>query len=874
MNTPNEILNNINKKELSKGKGKLKIFFGMSAGVGKTYSMLLYAKELMKSGFSVKVGYIETHGRQETADLLNGLELIPQKKIDYKGIEIEEFDLEKAIELKPDYILVDELAHSNIQSMKHPKRYQDVLDLLENGINVLTTLNVQHIESRSKTVEQITGVKINETVPDSIVEIAEIVELIDLPIEELLQRLKDGKVYVPEKAKTAFQNFFKTGNLISLREMALRFTAEKVESDLVNYMSERNIPGPWKAGDKLMVALGPSPFSAELVRWTRRMAYALKTHWYAVYVKTGIKETEKQLEQLENNLRLAKELGAEVITTADTDLVNGLLQFARKNNVSQIIIGKPARYNLLNYFMKDNYVDRLIAESGNIDIYIIRPNQIKQEAVKNKTKFIFETTSKEYIFACLSVLLVSFVCYPFTKYIGYQSIGLIQLLNLLIIPFYAGRGAIIASAILNTLIWNFFYIPPLFTFEIGKLHDVLTLMLNFFIAISAGFLVSRIRKQQALVNVREKNSLALLNYTKELSNCTSKYAAINIALNHIEFHTSSSVTFFDDNSEPIISSEELFSFNNKETAIVKWVLENNKVGGKYTNNLPDSIGMFFPVISKKSKIGVICILLKNKLMIEEENLIINIIEQLISVYEKEEAEEKIKQLTIDTETKRLYDTLFDSISHEFRTPIAIIAGSSTSLLENNIAQNTGLVQNLANEIYIASKRLDLLVENFLDITRLEHGKLNLNLEVYDLKDIINDVLISLKEKSKNYNVQIEYQASNHRILADYTLIAQAFFNILHNEFTYTPDGTNIKITTYNKNNELCVSISDNGSGLSDENLEHLFEKFYRVKGTKAGGTGLGLSISKGFIEAHKGNIIVKKNIPNGLIFNIILPLYE
>ena len=349
MNTADEILEKINKKELKKSRGKLKIFFGMCAGVGKTYSMLLNAKELIKNDKNVLVGYIETHGRKETSDLLEGLKLLPRKKVQYKGIELEDFDLEKAIELKPDYILVDELAHTNIPDMKHSKRYLDVLELLENGINVLTTVNVQHIESRSRTVEQITGIAVQETVPDSIIEIADEIELIDIPIDELLVRLSEGKVYLPEKAKFASRHFFKAGNLISLREMALRLTAEKVESDLVDYMSEKNIEGPWKAGDKLMVAVGSSPFSAELIRWTRRMAYALKSQWYAVYVKTDIRESERSISQLEKNLRLAKELGAEVVTSADTDLVDGLLQIARRNNVSQIIIGKPAKYNFFNY---------------------------------------------------------------------------------------------------------------------------------------------------------------------------------------------------------------------------------------------------------------------------------------------------------------------------------------------------------------------------------------------------------------------------------------------------------------------------------------------------------------------------------------------
>lgn len=872
MNTPEEILEKINKNELKKTQGKLKIFFGMCAGVGKTYSMLKYGKELLNNGKNVIIGYVETHGREDTVKLVDGFSIIPRIKVKYKEIEFEEFDLEKVLELKPEFVIVDELAHSNIHGLKHSKRYQDVLELLDNGINVLTTLNVQHIESRSKTVEQITGIPIHETVPDSVIEIAENIELIDLPIDELLQRLSQGKVYIPEKAKIAFQNFFKAGNLISLREMALRLTAEKVESDLMYYKREKNIDEAWKANDKLMVAVGSSPFSAELISWTRRMAYTLKTQWYAVYVKTNIKISDIETEQLEKNLRLAKELGAEVITSADTDLVDGLLQIAKRNNVSQIIIGKPAKYGILNYIKKDNYIDRLIQQSGDIHVYIVRPAQIKSSQIKKQRTFNFNTSLKEYLISALSVVLLSSICFPLKEYLGYQSVGLILLLNLLLMPFYAGRGAILVSAILNSIVWNFFFIPPLFTFEIGKLHDVLTLLLNLVIAITSGLLITRIRKQKALVQIREKHTIALLNYTKELSNCSNKNEAICIALNHIDLNFNINATFFDENAEPQFSSGELLQFADKEIAISKWTLENNRISGKYTNNLPNSIFQFFPIVSKKSKIGVIGLLLFRKLAIEEENLINNIIEQLISVYEKEEAEEKIKQLIVDAESKKLYDTLLDSISHEFRTPIAVISGSATSLFENTITDKPELVKNFANEIYLASKRLNILVENLLDITRLESGKLKLNKELYNINEVITEVLLQLNDIKENHKVILDLKAIKPNIMIDYGFISQSIFNILHNAFTYTPEGSTIEITSKSNEGNIIISIADSGAGLSKESIGRLFEKFYRPPGTKSGGTGLGLSISKGFIEAHNGTLNVRSNEPSGLIFDIVLPI--
>lgn len=663
VNTPDKILENINREESKKSQGKLKIFFGMCAGVGKTYSALLEARELVNQGHNVLIGYVETHGREETAKLLEGLSILPNKKIIYRDIEFQEFDIEEALALKPEYILIDELAHTNITGAKHKKRYQDVLELLENGINVLTTLNVQHIESRSETVENIIGINIRETVPDSIIEIAEYIELVDLPIDELLKRLNEGKVYIPDKAKIASQNFFRIGNLISLREMALRLTAEKVEGDLMDYMSKKNIQGPWKATDKLMVAVGASPFSAELIKYTRRIAYTLKTQWYAVYVKTETSISENLNVQLEKNLRFAKELGADVIITADTDLVDGLLEVARNNNVSQIIIGKPVKYNIFNYLKRDNYIDRLINESGDIDIHIARSSEINKP-IKKRKNFIFKSSIKDYIYSIFSVIILSTICFPFNNDLGYQTVGLILLFNLLLMPFYVSRGPIFISAILNAFIWDFFFIPPLFTFEIHNLHDVLTMVLSLVVAIITGFLSTKIRQQKSLVQIRERNNLVLLNFTKELSHCQSKLDAVNILIKHINLNYSKNIndnifaTFFNNKIEPVERINEKLrnikfsprvndlqlEFNKKELSIAKWCLENNKIAGKFTDNLPESTYQYFPITTDRSKIGVLCLYLNKKLNIEEENLLINMITQMAIVFEKEESNEMVNEM--------------------------------------------------------------------------------------------------------------------------------------------------------------------------------------------------------------------------------------
>lgn len=873
MNRADEILNEIQKAESKKLRGKLKIFFGMCAGVGKTYAMLVQARELVNAGRNVLVGYAETHGRTETAELLSGLKVLPRKSMLYNNIKLEEFDLERTLELHPEFVLVDELAHTNVPDSKHEKRYQDVLELLDNGINVFTTVNVQHIESRSKTVEQITGVPVRETVPDSVIELADDIEVIDLPIEELLKRMSEGKVYVPEKAALASKNFFKEGNLISLREMALRLTAEKVEGDLVDYMSEKNIPGPWKAGDRILVAVGSSPFSAELIRRARRIAYNLKSKWFAVYVRTGNNMDEETEKSIEKNLRLAKELGAEVITTADTDLVSGLLDMARRNNVAQIIIGKPAKYGILNYFKKDNYIDRLISESGDIDIFIVRPERVTRKDVKkSKSVRAAKSNAKEYAYVMTSILLVSLICWPFKEYMGYQTVGLLLLFNLIILPFFVGRGPIIAGAILNSVIWNYFFIPPLFTFEIAKFHDVMTLVLNFVVALTGGFLTTKIKIQKELVRFREKNNLASLDFTKDLAVAKSRYEAIQITLSHIDKNIGCQASFFGSDLKAVASSRANIELSEKERSIAQWSMDSNKQAGKFSANLPESICRFLPVSISEKKIGVIGLYLTDKLSIESENLVGSFITQMCGIYEKELSRELLQKVELSKESDRLYDTLIDSISHEFRTPIAVISGASSVLFEDKIAENPELVGELANEIYFATKRMDSLVENLLNINRLEAGKLTINGKMNSINDLISETADNLKPNKGNRKIDLQLDAKNTNFMFDYGFVGQAIYNILQNACFYTPDGSVIEIKTEFDNESCKITISDNGPGVPEEQLPKLFDKFYRVKGTKSGGTGLGLSISKGFITAHKGTIRVLLNKPSGLIFEIIFPL--
>lgn len=515
---PDALLAAIKKEEIRQQKGRLKIFFGMVAGVGKTYSMLQAARQALSERLDVVVGYVETHGRAETEALLQGLPIIPRRKMDYRGAIFDEMDLDAILNRKPQLVLVDELAHTNIPGSRHAKRYQDVLELLDAGITVYTTINVQHLESRADAVQQITGLVMRETVPDSIFDRSDEIELVDITPEKLLKRLAEGKVYVPDKARFAAQKIFRPGNLTALREMSLRLTAQHVDQQLRDYMNIHKISGPWKSGERLLVAVGPSPMSGELVRSTRRLAYSLQAPWVAVSVELPHRPLSSEAKaRQEKNLELARELGAEIITTTDTDLVSGIVRVARQQNVAQIIVGKTQDSSLRKLFQRDSFVSRLIKASGAIDVYVVSSD--KTITVKSQgLRFTFSSALRQYAYGFFTIIALAVICYSALPFIGYQTVGLILLFAILLLVLFIGRGPVIFSAAFSALLWNFFFIPPAFTFHIAEPQDALMFVMYFVIASILGNLTSRIRAQQLALQNREEQAVALYTLAREVAN--------------------------------------------------------------------------------------------------------------------------------------------------------------------------------------------------------------------------------------------------------------------------------------------------------------------------------------------------------------------
>lgn len=847
-------------------KGRLKIFFGMCNGVGKTYATLKAAQKDKNSGIDIVIGCIKTDKSYETELLLENLEIINDSK------SIDEIALDKIIKRKPQIVVIDELAHTNKSGTRHNKRYQDILELLDNGIDVYTTVNVQNIESRADTAAKITGVRVNETVPDSIIDRADEIEIIDLSPEDLLKRFNEGKVSTNGYSHTEIEKFYRKGNLTALREMALRLTVERVDHQLREYKQSKKIEETWKSGNRLMVAIGPSPYSAELIRWSRRLASTMEAHWIAISIETTKELSTEDKERLNNNIKIAQKLGAEIINTSGEDIVDTLLRVAKQQNVTQIVIGKTR--NTFPFLRETRIVNRLLHESGDIDIYVVGG---EQKETKERFSFFINNINVEpvdYLISSLVIFSVSTLCYFLQPIIGYQAVSLILLLTISLMPIFMGFGPVLLAAGLSALLWNFLFIPPRFTLYIAKLEDLLMFGAYFTIAITTGVLTTKIRSHEKMTRQREEKTLALYTLTKDLSVATSLEQVMELSIKNIKSFFEAEVALIpvDLNGNITNQTHHLSSFtiNNKELEVVNWVFKNHQKAGKYTGTLSSAEAQYYPVSTARITTGVIGIKNKGDLRFnpEQETLLETFIYQIASAMERELLNEKAKESMILSESERLYKTLFNSISHELKTPIAAIMGATSGLLDEKTSEITEVRKELSNEIYIASERLNRLVGNLLDMSRLESGNLRLNLDWHDINDLISKVLAELRDKLKNHKIKLEIDQDLPLVKIDFILMEQALLNIIINAINYTPVGSTITIKTFKEKNKVVIEIADNGSGLPTDTIDKVFDKFYRVPGVSTGGTGLGLSIVKGFVEAHKGTVEVNNIESGGLKFTI------
>jgi two-component system sensor histidine kinase KdpD len=872
---PDALLAAIQKSEAATKRGKFKVFLGMAAGVGKTYAMLRAAQRAQREGVDVVVGYVETHGRKETEALLAGLTVLPRRKVEYRGVTLEEMDLDALLGRHPQLAVVDELPHTNVPGSRHAKRYQDIIELLDAGLDVFTTMNVQHAESRVDTVRQITGSTVQETVPDSVLDCAEM-ELIDLSPEDLLKRLNEGKVYQPERADLAMMNFFREGNLNALREMTLRLAADHVGQDVHDYLQAMQITGPWRSGHRLLVAVSASPYSPHMIRWTRRLADNLDCPWLAVYVEQPQPLSEEDQERLTKHLALARELGAEVITTADAGVARGILRVAHQQNVTQIVVGKPGGDGWLDWFRGGQLLRRLVRESGHIELHIVRPEAIEKGPRKRRWSLIRESPLWQYGAGLGVVGLCTGVNALLYTHVLPQALALIYLLGVVLLAFGVGRGPTLATATASALLWDYFFLPPRFSFRMEHVEDEMMFGMYFVVALVLGQFASRVRWQERAERRREERSTALYLLTRDLADAANVDDVAQRLVRQVAQAFKAKVAILLREPEGSLSRTahhaSTFAVSEKEQSVAAWAFRFGKTAGRFTDNLPSAAAIYMPLQTNRAPVGVLGVALEgdHQPTLEQRDLLDAYARQAALVLDRLRLDTEAQQAQLLVESEKLSKALLNSISHELRTPIAAITTAASALVDAKTP--APLRGSLAHEIQESAGRLNRLVSNLLDMTRLESGNVKPRLDWCDAADLIDVSLRQNERELSRHKVALSLQQPLPLVKMDFVLIEQALNNLLLNAAHYTPPGTTVEVTASGTSEEMTISVADHGPGLPPESLPHVFDKFYRAPGAPAGGTGLGLSIVKGLVEAHGGRVEARNRPGGGAEFSIYLPM--
>lgn len=875
--SPEEILKSLQNQSKVAHRGHLRVFLGMCPGVGKTYAMLKAAREQQNRDIRVLVGVVESHGRKETEDLLLDLEVLPKKKIQYKNSELLEMDLDRILNEKPDLVLVDELAHSNVPGSRHEKRYQDIEEILNAGINVYTTVNIQHIESRNDQIAQITEVKVRETVPDIVLEEADQVEVVDLAPSELLRRLKEGKVYLGERAEYAAQNFFREEKLTALRELALRFTAERVDKDLQDHMTIQGIEGPWNINERLLVAISHSPYSARLIRATKRMAGNLEAPWVALYVDTGERLNPEDQETLQKNLSLARDLGAEVVAMAGTNLVYAIQMVCRDKNVTQIVMGRPDRRFFQDIFTRGTLLDQLVRTTSKIDVHVIRAERTPRYRGLYLRWPELKTGLLAYYNATWFLMAVSFFCYVLLPFVGYRALGSVFLLSILVVATLSTRGPILYAASVCAVVWNYFFIPPTFTFAISASEDVMMVLSFFVTALVGGLLTSRIRRQEEILQTREELTRHLYELGKNLSDAKDENGIvhhINSTIDKVFAGRSVVVLVGKDKKIDLPSHTKM---NEKDFAVAMWTFEHGKPAGWSTQTLSASPCLCYPMKGNSGTVGVIALYPKAKDKVispEQETFLDSAINQASVAVERLRFSETAQNAKLLEASEKLHQTLLNSVSHELRTPITTIIGASTALKDPKTFNDEKARFALTDELVRSAERLDRVVENLLDISRLEKGTLQLKKEWFEARDLIDEVKSSVANELDGRKINAAGELGL-LLEGDFKLLHHALSNIVLNSIRYAKPHSDIEIEVESKPNVGFISVKDDGPGIPAGAETRIFEKFYRLPGTPAGGLGLGLSIVKNIFESHGGRVWAANRADGGgAVFKCEIPVKQ
>jgi two-component system sensor histidine kinase KdpD len=868
--------------------GKLRIFVGAASGVGKTYEMLQQARARKQDGYDIVIGVVETHGRKETEALLEGLEVVPRRRMEYKGQWLEEMDLDGIIARRPQIVLVDELAHTNAPGSRHPKRYFDAEELLSHGIDVYTTVNIQHIESLNDVVAQITHVRVRETVPDAVFDRADAVELVDLTPDDLIGRLKEGKVYVPKQAERALEHFFSPANLTALRELALRRTAERVDEQLLTQMQAGAISGPWAAGERILVCISEDPRAAGLVRYAKRLADRLHGPWIALYVegRRSLQLDEEDRDRIADTLRLAESLGGEALTIPSMDLriADDVIRYAQSYNVTQIIIGKSPRSRWFE-ILHGSVVHDLVRRSGNISVHVIAGDAVAGAPIPKKTVRAAEgdvsLDPRPYLLALVAVALALGVSAAIQPWLGVENVDLVFLTAVVGVAARYGLWPSLVASVAASLCYNFFFLPPIYTFTIADPTNVAAFFFFIVMAVLVSNLAARVRTQAVVAMSRARATESLYAFSRKLAGvgtlddvlwATAYQTALMLKVRVVLLlpENGSIAVKAGYPPEDILDSADL--------AAATWAWDNNRPAGRGSDTLPGAKRLFLPMRTGRGAIGMVGIESDKPgplLAPDQRRLLDALIDQGALAIERVHLVEDMDRVKRTIETDRLRSALLTSISHDLKTPLAAVLGSASTLRDLADKLTEAEKADLLADIVDESERLNRFIANLLDMTKLESGAIVPNTAPHDLGEIVGSALRRASKILSRHHVELELAADLPMIELDAVLFEQVLFNILDNAAKYAAVGTTIRIQSWRDMDSVCLQILDEGDGIPPADLEKIFDKFHRAqKGDQVrAGTGLGLAISRGFVEAMNGTIAAaNRTDPTGAVFTIKLPV--
>jgi two-component system sensor histidine kinase KdpD len=881
-----EVIASLRAQTPPSGRGRLKVFFGYAAGVGKTYDMLLAARARQKAGVDVVVGYVEPHGRPETQALLEGLEVLPPRTVEYRGVSLREFDPDAALRRKPALILVDELAHTNAPGSRHTKRWQDVDDLLAADIDVYTTLNVQHLETLNDAIAQITGVVVRETVPDAVFERADEVEIIDLPPDELLQRFAAGKVYVPAQAERAMQNFFQKANLIALRELALRRTADRVHAEVQTAKPGREFRRPWAAEERLLVCVSPSPTSARVIRTARRIAAALQAECIAAFVETPASEsmTEAARQHLMRHMHLAEQLGAETVVLSGQNVAEELVRYAQSRNVTRIVVGKAGPSRWIELF-RGSLVRDLVRLSGDIELHVIRGREEPQEeaaAVPPPRRTLWANYAWTAAVMALSLGVAKLAS---LAHLAEANIVMMFLLGVLFVAVRYGHGPSVVASVLAVLLFDFFLVPPHYSFAVSDVQYLLTFAVMLAAALVISTLTSRVRRHAQEALRRELRTESLYRLARQLASTLGRYQLVVTAQRELnELFGGDVGIFLPDQGgtlqlAPGIGLEDTVAESDADRAVARWVFDHGKLAGAGTDTLPSAKSLYLPLTGPEGPVGVLAIRLQERterlLTPDQRPLLEACAGQLALALQRSALSDQAQRILVQVEAERVRSSLLSSVSHDLRTPLAVIAGSASSLLESGDAQTPETRRELLQTISDETSRMAILVDNVLRMTQLQSGAVVPQKQWQPLEEVVGSALARMSKSLADRPVTTRIPPDLPLLNFDGVLVEQVLLNLLDNAAKYTPGGTPVTISASLQQDRAVIEVADSGPGLAPGEERHIFDKFVRGAAGAAyqrRGAGLGLAICRAIAEIHGGRIWAENRSGGGARFLFTIPI--